>query len=53
MLANWTIDPEFQVISVSRFGYLRSPMPENATVAMQADAFACLLDSLGIKQAAS
>jgi hypothetical protein len=22
MLANWTIDPEFQVIFVSRFGYL-------------------------------
>lgn len=52
MLANWTIDPEFQVIAPSRFGYLRSPMPGNASTAMQADAFACLLDSLGIKQAA-
>ncbi len=52
MLANWTIDPEFQVIAPSRFGYLRSPMPANASVAMQADAFACLLDSLGIRQAA-
>jgi pimeloyl-ACP methyl ester carboxylesterase len=52
MLANWTVDPEFQVIAPSRFGYLRSPMPANASVAMQADDFACLLDSLGIKQAA-
>jgi pimeloyl-ACP methyl ester carboxylesterase len=52
MLANRTIDPEFQIISISRFGYLRSPMPVNASVAMQADAFACLLDSLDIKQTA-
>jgi pimeloyl-ACP methyl ester carboxylesterase len=52
MLANTSIDPEFQVIAVSRFGYLRTPMPAKASVAMQADAFACLLDSLNIKQAA-
>ncbi len=52
LMANSTIDPEFQVIAVSRFGYLRSPMPANASTAMQADAFACLLDSLGIEQAA-
>jgi pimeloyl-ACP methyl ester carboxylesterase len=52
MVANLTIDPQFQVIAVSRFGYLRSPMPAKASVAMQADAFACLLDSLDIKQAA-
>ncbi len=52
MLANWTIEPEFQVISPSRFGYLGSPMPAKASVAMQADAFACLRDSLDIKQAA-
>jgi pimeloyl-ACP methyl ester carboxylesterase len=52
MLANWTIDPEFQVIAPSRFGYLRTPMPTNATTAMQADAYSCLLDALDIKQAA-
>jgi len=52
MMANKTIDPEFQVIAVSRFGYLRSPMPPKASVAMQADAFACLLDYLDIRQAA-
>lgn len=51
MLANTSIDPELQVIAVSRFGYLRSPMPAEASVAMQADAFACLLDALNIKQA--
>ena len=46
------IEAGFQVISVSRFGYLRSPMPENTSVDMQADAYACLLDTLGIQQAA-
>ena len=42
----------YQVISVSRFGYLRSPLPPNANLDLQADAFASLLDTLGIPQAA-
>lgn len=42
----------YQVISVSRFGYLRSPVPPGADLDLQADAFACLLDALGIRQAA-
>jgi len=46
------IEAGFQVISVSRFGYLRSPMPENASVDRQADAYACLLDALGIQRVA-
>jgi 2-hydroxy-6-oxonona-2,4-dienedioate hydrolase len=41
-----------RVIAMSRFGYLRTPMPVNATPAAQADAHACLLDALGIQQAA-
>jgi pimeloyl-ACP methyl ester carboxylesterase len=41
-----------QVISVSRFGYLRSPIPDNADLNKQADAFAGLLDALGIQRAA-
>ncbi|WP_332448741.1 alpha/beta fold hydrolase [Methanoculleus sp.] len=52
MLAGRTIDPAFQVIAVSRFGYLGSPMPPEPSVAMQADAFACLLDALAISEAA-
>ena len=39
-----------QVIAPSRFGYLGSSMPPNATPAAQADAFAALLDILGIDQ---
>ncbi len=46
------IDAGFQVISVSRFGYLRSPLPENANVNLQADAYAGLLDELGIQKVA-
>lgn len=40
-----------RVIAVSRYGYLRSPRPENATLSGQADAYACLLDALGIDKA--
>jgi 2-hydroxy-6-oxonona-2,4-dienedioate hydrolase len=41
-----------RVIAMSRFGYLRTPMPMVATPAAQADAHACLLDALGIREAA-
>jgi 2-hydroxy-6-oxonona-2,4-dienedioate hydrolase len=37
---------------MSRFGYLRTPMPADASAAAQADAHVCLLDALGIKRAA-
>ena len=52
MLANEHIGPAFQPIAVSRFGYLRSPLPADADINLQADAYACLLDALGIQQAA-
>jgi pimeloyl-ACP methyl ester carboxylesterase len=42
----------YRVIAVSRFGYLRSPVPAGATLDSQADAFAGLLDALHIQQAA-
>ena len=41
-----------RVIAMSRFGYLRTPMPADASPAAQADAHVCLLDALGIQQAA-
>lgn len=37
-----------RVIAPSRFGYLGSSLPPNATPAAQADAYAALLDHLGI-----
>lgn len=42
----------FQITAPSRFGYLGSPLPAGATPAQQADAYACLLDTLGIQQVA-
>lgn len=42
----------FRVIVMSRFGYLRTPLPADASAAAQADAHACLLDALNIRRAA-
>ena len=42
----------YHVIAMSRFGYLRTPLPSDATPQAQADAHACLLDALGIERAA-
>ena len=42
----------FRVITMSRFGYLRTPLPRDASPAAQADAHACLLDALKIERAA-
>ena len=41
-----------RVIARSRFGYLRTPMPADATAEAQADAYVCLLDALRIRTAA-
>ena len=41
----------FKVIAPSRFGYLGTPMPADASVASQADAHRCLLDYLGLERA--
>lgn len=41
-----------RVVAMSRFGYLRTPMPKDASPAAQADAYACLLDALHIRRAA-
>ena len=35
----------------SRFGYLGTPLPDDATTEKQADAYTCLLDILGIEEA--
>jgi pimeloyl-ACP methyl ester carboxylesterase len=44
--------PNSQIISVSRFGFLRSPVPPGATLDTQADVYAALLDALEIQRAA-
>jgi pimeloyl-ACP methyl ester carboxylesterase len=51
-----TVDPwigdGFHVVAPSRFGCLGSSLPPNATVADQADAYAVLLDALGVERVA-
>jgi pimeloyl-ACP methyl ester carboxylesterase len=42
----------YRVIAPSRFGYLGTPLPEDATPRAQAEAFVCLLDALEVEQAA-
>jgi pimeloyl-ACP methyl ester carboxylesterase len=42
----------FRVIAPSRFGYLRTPLPADASPEAQADAHAALLESLGVSRAA-
>ncbi|MCE9550710.1 MAG: alpha/beta hydrolase [Betaproteobacteria bacterium] len=42
----------FRVIAMSRFGYLRTPLPADASPSAQADAHACLLDALHIRRVA-
>jgi 2-hydroxy-6-oxonona-2,4-dienedioate hydrolase len=41
-----------RVIAMSRFGYLRTPRPVDASPQAQADAHVCLLDALGIAKVA-
>jgi 2-hydroxy-6-oxonona-2,4-dienedioate hydrolase len=38
----------FKVVSMSRFGYLRTPLPADGSAEAQADAHVCLLDALGV-----
>ena len=46
------VERGFRVLAPSRFGYLRTPFPQDASAEAQADQFACLLDTLGIERTA-
>src|SRR5215208_6182321 len=45
-LARGLVGEGFRCIAVSRFGYLRTPLPQDASAAAQADALASVLDTL-------
>jgi 2-hydroxy-6-oxonona-2,4-dienedioate hydrolase len=45
------IGGKYRWIAPSRFGFLGTPAPDGANSILQAEAYACLLDSLGIDQA--
>jgi pimeloyl-ACP methyl ester carboxylesterase len=46
------VDAGFRVIAPSRFGYLRTPLPRDASPMAQADAHASLLDALQLEKVA-
>ena len=52
VIAQGSVGERFHSIVPSRFGYLGSPLPVDASPAGQADAYVCLLDALGIEKAA-
>jgi pimeloyl-ACP methyl ester carboxylesterase len=51
LLGAGLLDHGYRVVAMSRFGYLRTPLPEDASAEAQADAHVCLLDALGIDRA--
>ncbi len=52
LFAERMVTAGYRVIAPSRFGYLRSTMPEDPSSQNQADAFVDLLDTLGIDRVA-
>jgi len=51
-LGQGLLERGFRIIAPSRFGYLRTPLPADASPMAQADAHACLLDALKIDRVA-
>jgi pimeloyl-ACP methyl ester carboxylesterase len=51
-LARGLVGEGFHHIAVSRFGYLRTPLPPDISSAAQARALVCLLDTLGLARVA-
>jgi 2-hydroxy-6-oxonona-2,4-dienedioate hydrolase len=51
-IANPLLRSGFRIIAMSRFGYLQTPLPADASPAAQADAHACLLDALDVQRVA-
>lgn len=50
-LGHELIGEDVDIIAPSRFGYLRTPMPEDASIGAQAEAHIALLDKLGVSRA--
>jgi 2-hydroxy-6-oxonona-2,4-dienedioate hydrolase len=51
-LARGLVGRGYRVIAPSRYGYLRTPMPEHPTPQAEADLFLCLLDAMSIDRVA-
>ena len=51
LLGRLMLDRGQRIIAPSRFGYLGTPIPEDPSIEAQADAYAGLLDALGVDRA--
>ena len=51
LLIGADLGPGYRIIAPSRFGYLKTPVPEDCSLRAQADAHAALLEFFDIKQA--
>lgn len=52
LIADVFLSDGYRWIAPSRFGYLRTPIPPDASTAAQGEAFAALLDALDVKRVA-
>lgn len=50
VIAQHLLGDDFEIVAPSRFGYLGTALPAGASPARQADAFASVLDHLGMEQ---
>ena len=50
LIGNNYVGESHHLIAPSRFGYLRSSIPEDGSPAARADAYAALLDALGVER---
>ncbi|GAU77110.1 alpha/beta fold hydrolase [Fusibacter sp. 3D3] len=50
LLADYLLPENCKIIAISRFGYVNTPLPEDATPDHQAALYKALLDALGIEQ---
>jgi pimeloyl-ACP methyl ester carboxylesterase len=52
LLLNWLDPAQYRLLSLSRPGYLGTPLASGPSIEAQADLFAALLDTLGVERAA-
>jgi pimeloyl-ACP methyl ester carboxylesterase len=50
LIGELLLGQDYRIISPSRFGYLGAETPADSSIEAQADAYACLLDALGVER---
>jgi pimeloyl-ACP methyl ester carboxylesterase len=52
LLGRLMVREDYHILAPSRYGYLGTPIPQDASIEAQADAYACLLDVLEVDRVA-